>query len=797
LLAFWNLISQFFVAKVTENKGKSLYSSNKNWRTRMSLIGSLSKSRVLCVFAIWLTAMPTLAQQTNTSGQQSNNTQPQSGSNTQSQPGASTQVQATTGNQTPQGGITPSMLVVPPAPRFPSPTGADYSKGVRPFPNLLAPYIPRHVPEASYANAPKLEEMIHDGRIMLSLNDAIALALADNLDIAIARYNLPIADTDLLRTKAGAGNLGVNSGLVTGTQGGGGIAATAGASGAGAGGTTVGAGGVGLGASGFVGSTFATGPTEDSWDPIVTGTLSEEHAVSPTTGNRILTGGAATTLQNTTTGNFTYTQGFSSGSLLQLIYDNSRIATSNPGFPLNPLLSSSFRMTLRQHLLQGWGWAVNRRFLIIAHDQKRATEESFRQQISFTVSQIEDIYWDLVAAYEDVKVKERSLALDQKTLADNQKQVEIGTMAPISVVQAQSAVATDQQNLLASRTTLQLQQLLMKNAISRNMAVGSDLEKAEIIPTDTVVVPEQEPSVDVEALIQRAFNERPDFIEQKINLKDRQLSIKGASNILRPSVDLLGFYGASSLAGLQNPLCNFGPPTCPNPGSIAPTGFGNAFTNLFNSSGPDKGIAIQINIPIRNRVAQATQVRSLLEYRQAELSFKQLQNNLAINIRNEVFALQQDRARIIAAREAQRFAEQNLDAEQKKYALGASTSFNVMSMQAALAVAQENTITAEIGYAKQRVALDLDTAQTLENNNIVLQEAVTGNIKTQPNVPGIGPNTFIEQTGPAPVNPPQTGTQPQPQTTTPPATTTPPVTPPASGTPRVPNPPTAPQRPPQ
>lgn len=708
----------------------------------MSLIGLLRSSRSLSLFAIGLTALPLVAQQGNTTPQQ------QQGGSTQSQP-SNTQAQSS--------GTTPSMLTVPSAKRLPSPTGEDYSKPRGYFPNPLAPYQVRNVPSVSFSNTPKLEEMIRDGKIMLSMNDAIALALANNLDIAIARYNLPIADTDLLRTKAGFGNLGVNTGVVQGTLGGGGIAATAGATGAGAGGTSAGAGGVGLGASGFVGSTFATGPNLDSWDPILTGTLQEEHAVSPTTTNRVLTGGAATTSQNTTVGDFTYQQGFSFGSLLQLNYNNNRISTSNPSFPLNPLLNSNFRMSIRQHLLQGWGLAVNRRFLTITQDQKRSTQESFRQQIEFTVSQIEDIYWDLVSAYEDVKVKERSLALDQKTLSDNKKQVEIGTLAPISVVQAESAVATDQQNLLTSQTTLLFEQLLMKNAISRNMVVGSDLMKADVIPTDTVVVPETEENVDVDALIQQALANRPEFIQQRINLKDRLLSIQGANNLLRPSVDLIGFYGASSLAGSGNPLCTPNLASlgfCTPANAIKATGFGNAFNNLFNSSGPDKGVAIQINIPIRNRVAQAQQVRSQLEYRQAELSFKQQQNNLALGIRNEVFIVQQDRARIVAAREAQKFAEENLDAEQKKYSLGASTSFNVMSMQAALAVAQENAISAEIGYAKARVQLDLDTAQTLESNNIILDEAVTGNIKTEPRVPGIGPNTFIEQTGPPPANPP-------------------------------------------
>lgn len=742
----------------------------------MSLIGSLRNSRVLSLFVIWLTALPLFAQQSNTPPAQQPGAAP-----AQSQPHNTTQAQQQTG-------INASELVVAPAAKVPQPTGTDYSRPRGYFPNPFAPYQVRDVPEVSFRNAPKLEDMIHNGQIMLSLNDAIAIGLADNLDIAIARYNLPIADTDILRTKAGAGNFGVSLGTVQGTPGGGGIAATAGASGSGAGGTSAGVGGVGVGASGVVNTTLGVGPTLDSWDPIITGTLQEEHANSPTTTSRVLTGGAATTVQNTTLADFSYLQGFSTGSLLTLSYNNSRLATSSAGLPLNPLLSSSFRMTIRQHLLSGWGWDINRRFLIIAKNQKRATEESFRQQVSSTVSQIQDIYWDLVAAYEDVKVKERSLALDQKTLSDNKKQVEIGTLAPISVVQAESAVATDQRNLLTSRSTLQLQQLLMKNAISRNMVVGSDLMQAGVVPTDTVVVPEQETAIDVDALINRALEDRPDFIEQKINLQNRLLSIRGANNILRPSVDLLGFYGASSIAGIQNPLC---PPTiagCPPAGSISPSGFGSAFSNLFNSSGPDKGIAVQITIPIRNRVGQAEQVRSQLEYRQAELSYKQLQNNLALNIRSEVFTLEQDRAAIIAAREAQRFAEENLDAEQKKYSLGASTSFNVMSMQSALAQAQETTITAEISYAKQRVQLDLDTAQTLENNNIVLDEAVTGNIKTQPNVPGIGPNTFLEQTGPQPVNPPQTGTQPT-------TTTPPPTTPPGAGTTTTPKPQTSPPPP--
>ncbi len=373
------------------------------------------------------------------------------------------------------------------APNAPQPKNAssklpDYSKGKNHFPNPIAPYRPQIPPPAVLVNTTKLEQMIQNGKIMLSMNDAIALALADNLDIAISRYNLPIADTDLLRTKAGATFFGAPSGLSTGTPGGGGIAATA------VGGGTAGSAGVGAGASGVVQSSLGAGPNLDPRDPTIVGSLNFEHAIFPSS-NTFITGGAAATVQNRTDANFTYTQGFAPGTLLTVTYDNSRLA--NNFLTLSPQLSSNFRMQVRQHLLQGFGLAPNQRFIRIAKNDRRVTQEGFRQQIISTVSQIQNIYWDLVAAYKDVQVKEQSLALAQKTLADNKKQVEIGTLAPIEIVRAQSTVAQDEQDLLTARSTLQLQQLFIKNAITRDMKPASPLMDAEVVPTDTVLVPDQ------------------------------------------------------------------------------------------------------------------------------------------------------------------------------------------------------------------------------------------------------------------------------------------------------------------
>ena len=709
----------------------------------MSLIVSLRNSRALSLLAVLLMAIPSVAQNTSPS-QQTGNTADQQAA-----------AQSTTQAPEPQ-------PAVPPGRNLPPPTGVNYSKPKRQFPNLIAPYVPRPVPPPSFGNAPRIDELLQNGKIMLSLDDAIALALANNLDLAIARYNLPTADTDILLTQAGGSPRGINTGVVQGTPGGTG-AGTAGASGGGAGGTSAGAGGAGAGGGGIVQTTSGAGPSPDNFDPVLSGTVSFEHATFPQS-SPVLTG-ANSLSQNTTAANFTVSQGFSTGTLLSVVYDNSRQASNSLRSTLNPTLNSNFRASIRQHLLQGFGPSINRRLIVQARNNKKSTEESFRQQVISTVTQIQNIYWDLVAAYEDVKVKEQSLALAQKTLSDNEKQVKIGTLAPIEIVRAQSSVAQGEQDLLASRTNLQLQELFMKNAITRNLPNSSALMQAAVVPTDTVAIPDQENLPSVDELIKMAYANRPDYIQSEITLKNDEINIKGANNGLLPSLDIIGFYGASGLAGPQNALN-----TCPNlpagqcvpPGTFPTTGFGDAFSNLFNSSAPDKGVVFNLTIPIRNRAAQAVQVRSQLEYRQAELRVKQLENQIGITVRNDQFAVFQNRARVVAAREAQRLQAQTLDAEQKKYALGASTYFNVLTAQRDLAQAESNVVSAEIAYAKSKVQLDADTAQTLDRNNISLPEAVVGVVKTQPNVPGLIPNTFLQnQQAPAPVQPnPQ---QPPPQ----------------------------------
>ena len=671
------------------------------------------------------------------------------------QPAASGSQQSATAQQ--GGQSQPGKAPLPEAPQvkdLPQPTNVDYSRPAPLLPNPFARYIPRDVPSPAFTNAPKIEQLVQNGKLMLSLNDAIAIALADNLDIAVARYNLPIADTDILRTKAGGSFLGVNSGVVSNTPGGGQGGVGSGISGAGAGGTTAGAGGAGVGAGGFVGSTSGAGPQPDSFDPLVTGTFAIEQIASPSNFG-LLSGlgtGSAVTIPvaraHTTTGNLTYSQGFSPGTAFQVSFNNQRQSTNGTAIAFNPSLTSNFRATVRQHLLQGFGRSLNLRFLRTARNNKKITEEGFRQQVISTVSQVENIYWDLVNAYEAYHVNERSLALAQKTLSDNQKQVEIGTLAPLDVVRAQSSVASAEQALIASKTNLQLQQLVMKNALTRSLPGNSVLVQAEVVPTDTVQVPEQENVPPVEQLIQLAFANRPDYKQQRITLQNNEINIKGVNNGLLPVVDLVAFYGASALSGVPNPLA-----PAPIPASLG-GGFPDSFSNLFNSTGPDKGVQINIQIPLGNRIAQATQVRAMLEYRQSQLSLKTVENTISIGIRNDVFTLENNRASVVAAQKARDLAAQTLDAEQKKYNLGASTYLAVLQDERDLAQAESALVSAMTNYAKARVQLDRDTAQTLDRYNIKIDEAVTGQVKTEPNVPGIMPNKNALKELTTPAQPP-------------------------------------------
>jgi outer membrane protein len=675
-----------------------------------------------------------------------------------------------------------------PVPQAPSATApqakpfvvGEYSQGRSHFPNPISPYTARQVAPPNLSNTPRIQDLLHNGKLSLSMNDAIALALENNMDIAIQRYNLSIADTDVLRTKAGNTFLGVNTGIVQNTPGGttGGFSTAAGT---GPGGTSAGASGAAAGLGGIVGSTLGLGTPVSTYDPAITGTLQMDRNF--TQSSSIF---SPIPIANTNTGiaNFAYTQGFHWGTNMSVGFNNTHTTTNSPTSTYTPFINSSFQFRVTQHLLQGFGLAQNTRFIEIAKNNREISDVVFRLQVITTVDQIQNMYWDLVNAYENLKVQQDALALAQKTLSDNKKQVEIGTLAPIEIVRAQSQVATSQQAMTVAQTNLELQQLLMKNALSRTVE-DPGLIDAEVIPTDTTLLPAQEAVIPSQDLINTALSSRPELAEARMNLANNAISRKAIRNNLLPAVDLFAYYGGSGIGGNVNP----GLPTCQpgqnpfangcfDPQLAAPpfrtsssVSYSSALNQLVDSSSPDKGVGVTVSIPIRNRSAQALQIRSDLEYRQAQMRLQQIENQIRIEVRNAQFSLQQNRAAVDAAQAAVALANQSLDAEQKKYALGASTTTLVLQQQSALTQAKSNLVSALTTYEKARVELDRATAQLLEHNGIDLAEAQAGVVNKMPNTPYVQPRSqappevtpSVEQP-PKPIVPPSQpdATQPNP-----------------------------------
>ncbi|HTY85453.1 MAG TPA: TolC family protein, partial [Silvibacterium sp.] len=642
--------------------------------------------------------------------------------------------------QNPAGAPNTQALPAEPPPNFTQPLylrpqARDFSKERGYWPNPIAPYKPTTAPPASFLNSPHIEDLIKDGKIYLSLSDAILLALEDNYDIAIQRFNLNIADTDILRTRSGALFLGINSGLVTGTLGGSGTTVQ---SGGGPGGTSVASGGAGTGAGGLALTTNGGGPLPENMDPVLSGTI--QLARQSTQELSPLFFGTSKLNQNTNTYNFAYNQGFITGTALQFAYNNSYTTSNNIFNTYSPAYQTSFNLQLTQHLLQGFGWGINGRFIVQAKNNRRIADSAFRQQLLYTINQVEQIYWGLVSAYEDLQAKQRSLAQSTRLLEDDKKALEIGTMAPLDVVSANSQVESDRQGVIASQSNLEYQQLLMKQAIARSLE-DPTFANAPVIPTDRVSLletPQEHESAD--ELVRQADANSPSIEQAVMTLKNDEITLKGERNGLLPTLDVYAFYGASALGGMQSPYCtNFETGQgCP-PGQYPAVTYGTAFSNLFDSSSPNKGAGVTLSIPIRNRQAQSAQARSELEYRQAQMRLQQLYVQTRMQVVNAQYALTNDRAAVQSAQATRDYDRQSVDAELKKLHLGASTTALVLQQERALAIAEGSLISATAKYAIDRASLSQILANTLDLYGISIADAATGQVKSAPVIPGLVP----------------------------------------------------------
>jgi outer membrane protein TolC len=609
------------------------------------------------------------------------------------------QVQQAVGNQAPAAPAQPTLRL-------------DIPHSYNPF----NAYRATLVPQPNLANSARIDLLVNNGVLELSLKNAISLALENNLDIAIARYNLPIAAADVLRTQAGGLFRGVNTGVVQNTPGGGvgGIGAGA-AGGAGAGGTSGGAGGAGSGASGLVSSTLGAGTNVPDFDPSISGALNGEHFTQPLSNIAIY--GVPTLQQNTTNGNVSYSQNFPTGTSFSAIFNNSRGTTNSPNSFLNPTLNSYYHVLLQQQLLAGFGFVPNLRYLRIAKNDQKISDEAFKLQVISTITQIANMYWDLVAAYEDEEVKSRSLDFANQTLESDRKQLSLQAIPAMDVMKAEAEVANREQDLTIAKTTLQLQELLIKNALTKNLD-DPILEAMPVRPTDQSGTMEATTQGSTEEMITAALRDRIELRESDLDLDNRRISRDAARNAVLPSVALTAFYGGTGLAGLPNPNSSTV--------STAPPDFGGAVKNAFNNTAPDYYVGLSVNIPIRNRIAKSDQYRSELEARQSELRLQQLKKQIRIEVRNAEYALEQSVGRVVSARKGRDLAQKTFDIMAKEQELGAGSNFQTLTAQRDLAVAESALVAAMTAYQKAKIELDRSVGSTLEANAISIESAKTG-----------------------------------------------------------------------
>jgi len=587
--------------------------------------------------------------------------------------------------------------------------GPDYSKPNPWFPNVIAPYKPRDIEHPVLTNSPRLAQLIQDGKLNLSLEDAIALALENNLDIAVQRFVPSLGENALLLAKSGA------NGRI-------------------------------------------------SFDPLVTANINQNDATTPvlnplTSGIGVINSTTSQT-QHFTTGNFGYQQGFSTGTLATLTFNNSRQSFTYSANAFNPSLSSTLTIALSQPLLNGFGFLPNRRFIIEAKNTLEADKWQFKAAVINDITVTTDDYWNLVYSRAFVKVQQASVGVDQQLYNDNKKQLDIGTMAPIDVVTAESQLANDQQQLIVA----QGQQLQFETKLLSDITKDPNdpiLRGVEVVPTTPISTTDNIGALSVEDAVNTAFASRPELQEDALTLKNADVEVRATRNSLLPSLNLTGSYSTTGLGGERHtttttatgafvPVLNspvllngvpvpnefVGLPSTTSTTTLVPGGISDAWDALIHSRFPTFQVGVTLSLPIRNRAAQASNGTAQLNQRQQQTIYQQQKNTIYVAVRNALIALNQNRNAVVAASKARELAQQSFDDEQKRYQLGSSTSYIVVQKSRDLTQAQTVELQDQINLIESVVSLNQAMGRTLESNNISINDAQNGQVTTVPNIPG-------------------------------------------------------------
>jgi outer membrane protein TolC len=609
---------------------------------------------------------------------------------------------------------------------------------------LRGEFRPGSVSSSDFRDSTRIGSLIRAGQLYLSLQDAIALALENNLDLELERYGVRMAITDTYRAQGGGVLRGVPLTVNEAPAGIGGPSGSPLLTTAATGSTPqstvsvsvtdtqlIAEGQDNLAVTGTF--PFANGPLIPLFDPILSGQLLGQHANNPQATN--LNSNSTDLTSNSFTGNFGYIQGFGPGTQISAAFQNQYIDNNSFRNLFNPYSQSSLGVTVTQPLLRGFGSELNRRFIHIAKNSEKISDYVFQQQAISTISGVIRLYDDLVSLNADLKVKEETLATAQRLLEDNRNKVDQGTLAPIEATRAEAQVASARQDLINSQGYVRQQELILKTVLARNWADDPLVHDARIIPTDTLglePLPTQTPA----EIAAQALTNRPEYQAAKLQLTNTQISLKGTKNELLPEIDLVGTYTAGGIAGAYNPS------------SLASTSFpgvggnyGTVLDQIVKGTYPTYSVGINLTLPVRNRVAQADVARDELQVRQTQVRLKQLENQIRAEVEDALIALQRTRAAYEAATQTTKLQEQSLAIEQEKFDVGLSTNFLVIQYQGYLAQARSTEVAALDAYAKAKVQYERSVGSTLSVHDVSIDEAFKGVVQrvSSPSLPSVPP----------------------------------------------------------
>jgi outer membrane protein len=590
----------------------------------------------------------------------------------------------------------------------------------------LQPALPLSRP-VSLDNSQRIHDLLRAGTINLSLQDALALAIENNLDIELQRFTLPQGDTELQRAKGGGVVRGLNYVLSEVPTGVGGplspLVTSPAATGSVTNGTSVPTNALELGTLGEPQDNYSmqgtipqsNGSNIPIYDPAIVGGLNWSHVSAPQLD--LLAYGQPNLVTQGFTANAGVQQGFSTGAQVSVNFDNSHQTTNALNSSYNPYTGSSLGLNITQPLLRGFGIRLNRRFIRIAGNERRITSLLFQQQLILTVYGVVRLYTDFVALYEDEKVKEETVRSAEKLLSDTKAQVDEGTLAPVEATRANAEVFSTRQDLINSRGLLDEQEAILKNVLTRSE--DEAIRSAHIIPTSPLEMPAQDEIRPIQDLINEAVANRPDVGQARLQVENNIMGLAGAKNLTLPEVDLVGIAQNNGLAG---PLTGFSTST----NQPFSGGYGSVLGQVFAHDYPTYGIGVQVTLPIHNRIAESDLARDELQTKQSQIRVAQLQNQAKLEVEDAMIAMRRSRAAYDAAEQALRFQQESLDAEQAKFEVGASTAFFVIQYESLLAQAKSTEVAAKSSYVKAKAALQRATGSILSDNNISLDSAIKG-----------------------------------------------------------------------